>query len=101
MKAQIRGDDGSPNVVHHNLGNSSSMEIEPMREEEGSNDKRIEEAITKLNAQQILGGEIDSIEIMRESFSVPTHQEAIKVNGKSFNLGSCPQIAEFDTEFNR
>ena len=32
---------------------------------------------------------------------MPTHQEAIKVNGKSFNLGSCPQIAEFDTEFNR
>ena len=101
VKAQIRGDDGSPNVVHHNLGNSSSMEIEPMREEEGRNDKRIEEAITKLNAQQILGGEIDSIEIMRESCSMPTHQEAIKVNGKSFNLGSCPQIAEFDTEFNR
>ena len=53
----------------------------------------------KLNAQ-ILRDEIDSVEIMKESHSMPTHQEAIKVNEKSFNLGSCPQIAEFDTKFN-
>ena len=54
----------------------------------------------ELNAQQILGVEIDSVEIMRDNHSLPKNQEAIKANGKSINSSCLSQFIEFDKEFN-
>jgi len=49
----------------------SLVETEPIMEEEERNDRQTEEVVTKLNARQILGVEIDSVEIMRDNHSFP------------------------------
>ena len=99
-KTQSRGEGGDQNVAHQNSVTMSPVEAKPIMEEEGRNDRRTEEAVTKLNAQQILGVEIDSVEIMRDKHSLSKNQEVIKANGKSTNSSCLSQFAEFDKEVN-
>ena len=58
-------------MAHQNSITMSLVEAEPIMEEEERNDRRTEEAVTKLYARQILGVEIDSVEIMRDNHSFP------------------------------
>ena len=99
-KTHSRDEGGDQNVAHQNSVAMSPVEAKPIMEEEGRNDRRTEEAVTKLNAQQILGVEIDSVEIMRDKHSLSKNQEVIKANGKSTNSSCLSQFAEFDKEVN-
>ena len=50
-KTQSRGEGGNHNMAHQNSINMSLVEAKPIMEEEGRNNKQIEEAVTELNAQ--------------------------------------------------
>lgn len=99
-KTQSRGEGSNQNMAHQNSVTMSSVEAEPIMEEEGWNNRQTEEVVMELNAQQMLGVEIDSVEIMRDNHSLLKNQEAIKANRKSINSSCLSQFAEFDEEFN-
>ena len=85
-KTHSRDEGGDQNVAHQNSVTMSPVEAKPIMEEEGRNDRRTEEAVTKLNAQQILGVEIDSVEIMGTNILCQKIRKLLRLTEKALTL---------------